>query len=155
MGPKQIHVEGWSPAPPDAVFAVVADAVRWPEWGPMDEATLEEEGTPAPDGIGALRRFRTGRTTSRERVVAYEPGHRFSYELVSGLPLRDYRADVDLAPTDGGTTITWHSTFRPKVPGTGWLYRAVLRVFIRRLLDALVAHTATRRTDATPGPDPR
>jgi len=75
--------------------------------------------------------------------------------LVSGLPLRDYRADVVLTPEGTGTRIEWSSSFRPKIPGTGRLYRAGLRRFIadtaRRLADAA---SAAAGESTGPGPDP-
>jgi hypothetical protein len=139
-----VHAEAHSTASPDQVFRVLADTVRWPEWTPFTSASLEEPATGSdPNGLGSLRRFQKGRTTSRERVVAYEPGRRLAYELVTGLPLRDYHAEVTLRPADGGTAITWQSTFRPKVPGTGWIYRMALQKFISQLTPALAAHAAT------------
>jgi hypothetical protein len=40
-----------------------------------------------------------------------------AYELLSGLPIRDYRAGVTLAPAaEGGTAIRWRSSFRPGFP---------------------------------------
>jgi hypothetical protein len=60
-----------------------------------------------------------------------------------GMPIRDYRADVDLQPSQGGTTIRWRSSFRPKVPGTGWFYRLVLRRFIRDTAGRVAAHAAS------------
>ena len=89
----------------DAVWDRVADASTWSEWGQWDETTLDREGVPAPDGVGAIRRFR-GRQTTVEEVVAFEPpadGHaRFAYELHSGLPLRDYHSEVTLETVGGG-----------------------------------------------------
>jgi len=41
--------------------------------------------------------FRTGRVTTRAGAELV-PDRRFSYELVSGLAIRDYRADVDRTP---------------------------------------------------------
>jgi len=70
--------------------------------------------------------------------------------LLSGLPLRDYRADVDLTPTDGGTDIRWHSTFHPKVPGTGWIYRRALTRFIGDMVRGLAAATAAPPLVADP-----
>jgi hypothetical protein len=88
------------------------------------------------------RLFTTGRITSRERVVEADPGRRFSYELVSGLAVREYRADIDLEPADGGTSIHWHSSFVPKVPGTGWLYRRTLQRFVGECAQGLADHAA-------------
>ncbi|GAB3980315.1 SRPBCC family protein [Plantactinospora veratri] len=112
-------------------------------------AGLLRAGTPRPGragGVGAIRIFRTGWLTSRERVVERVPDRRFSYELLSGLPLRDYRADVDLTPERGGTSIRWHSTFAARVPGTGWLYRRALHRFIGQVAAGLAAHAAATRT---------
>ncbi len=36
-----------------------------------------------------------------------------------------------------GTTINWRSTFRPKVPGCGWIYRRELGKFIKRTVEGL------------------
>jgi hypothetical protein len=148
-----VHVVGTSPAGPEQVFQVLADAERWTEWTPFSRAELEQRAPgPDPNGVGALRRFQKGRTTSRERVVAYEPGRRLAYELVTGLPLRDYHSEVALTPAGSGTEITWHSTFRPKVPGTGWIYRLALQKFIGDLVPNLAARAATLEARPTPVP---
>lgn len=77
--------------------------------------------------------------------MAFEPGRRHSCTLLSGLPVRDYVADVILTPDGGGTEIAWHSTFEPKVPGTGWLYRAVLERFITDVAGRLATASTTGR----------
>ena len=46
---------------------------------------------------------------------------------------------ITLTPTPEGTAINWRSTFRPKVPGTGWLYRRELGKFIGRTVEGLAA----------------
>ena len=80
-------------------------------------------------------------------MVECRPGEVFSYVLEQGLPLRDYRAVVTLTAVGGGTRISWHSTFRPKVPGTGWLYRRELGKFIRQTVEGLaVAADVARRS---------
>ena len=70
-------------------------------------------------------------------MVERRPGEQLSYVLLSGLAVRDYRADITLAPGPGGTTITWHSEFRSKMPGTGGLYRRSLSKFIGRCAEGL------------------
>ena len=80
-------------------------------------------------------------------MVESRPGEVFSYVLESGLAVRDYRAVVMLGPTaDGGTSIRWRSTFRAKVPGTGWIYRRQLGAFIGDTVAGLAAAAdATRQ----------
>ncbi len=126
-----------SGADPAPVYALLADGSTWPEWSPLGAFTLLETGVGTPEGPGALRLFTTGRHRSRERVVECRPGEVFSYVLESGLPLRDYRAVITLTPSAAGTSINWHSTFRPKVPGSGWLYRRELSKFIKQTVDGL------------------
>jgi len=71
----------------------------------MDDPHL----SPAPrraraDGVGALRRFALGPSGSSEEVVAWGSPHHLGYIGVSGLPVRRYRADVELR-TDGAGTV--------------------------------------------------
>jgi hypothetical protein len=144
MGKKQeIDERAWTSADADTVYGLLAKGGTWPVWSPIDSFELQQDGDGEPEGLNAVRVFRTGRTTSIERLVELRPGRRLSYSLLDGLPLRGYRADVDLEPSDGGTTIRWHSTFEPKRPGTGWIYRIALAKFIRRCVKGLAAHAAT------------
>jgi uncharacterized protein YndB with AHSA1/START domain len=129
---QEIDVSARSAAPPERVFALLADARSWSRWAPFDESTVEEG-----EGVGELRRFQRGRRTTRERVTALEPPHRLAYELVSGVPVRDYRAEVTLTPTNGGTEIRWQSRFNAKIPGTGGLARRGLQRFIQQTAEGL------------------
>ncbi len=122
-----------------SVYELLADGSTWPQWSPLGSFELIEPGEGSPEGLGAVRLFTTGRHKSRERVVTCESGKVFGYELEAGLPLRDYRAVITLLPGEGGTSINWRSTFRPKVPGTGWLYRRELGKFIRKTVEGLAA----------------
>jgi hypothetical protein len=137
MALQVIDQTATSGAGPASVYALLADGSTWPEWSPLGAFELLEPGAGSPEGPGAVRLFTTGRHRSRERVVECRPGEVFSYVLESGLPLRDYRAVITLTPVGRGTSINWHSTFRPKVPGSGWLYRRELGRFIRQTVDGL------------------
>lgn len=142
MARQTVDVTASSAARPSAVYALLRDGATWPAWSPIGSFELEAPGRDAPEGVGAIRVFRTGRVTSRERLVELVPDRRLAYELVTGLAIRDYRADVDLTARDGGdggTEIRWHSSFTAKIPGTGWLYRRTLERFIRRCAEGLAA----------------
>jgi uncharacterized protein YndB with AHSA1/START domain len=124
-------------APPAAVFALLADGSTWPRWSPIDAFELEAPGAGDPEGVGAIRVFTTGRHVSRERVVTVQPDEVFSYELLSGMAIRDYRAVVTLSPLGDGTSIHWRSTFRAKLPLSGRLYQRELGRFIGQVVDGL------------------
>ncbi|MFE5206942.1 SRPBCC family protein [Streptomyces sp. NPDC056600] len=144
MGPQVIEHTGHTTAAPRVVHALLRDGAGWPVWSPLESFTLESPAPGGGEGVGAVRVFRTGRHVSRERIVASEPDRHFAYVLLSGLPLRDYRADVVLTPgADGGTEIRWRSVFRAKVPGTGWIYRWALGRFVKDVVEGLARHAAT------------
>jgi hypothetical protein len=138
-------------ADPHTVYALLRDGASWPTFSPLGSFELarpSKDGLPG-EGVGAHRIFRTKQAlstvTNLEEIVVAEPGKRYGYILLKGLPLRDYKAIVELEPTpDGGTSIHWTSTFSAKVPGTGALFRRNLGDFIRRLVEGLAAHAATR-----------
>jgi Polyketide cyclase / dehydrase and lipid transport len=136
---KTRHVEGTATttANPDQVYAVLVDRPSWPEWSALGryEAVSGVEGE-----IGSVACFATRGIRSVERLVELQPNRRLSYELVSGLPMRDYRANVDLTPSSGGTSIRWASSFEPKIPGTGWILRAMMI----RVLGGLATDLARR-----------
>ncbi|WP_410593794.1 SRPBCC family protein [Amycolatopsis sp. lyj-23] len=138
---QSISVRTRSAAPADALYELLRDGSSWPKWSPLGSFELVREGAGEPEGLGAIRLFRTNGVRSYEKVVALEPGRRFGYSLEHGLPLRNYVAYVDLSPRDGGTDIHWHSTFEPKIPGTGWFYRWFLGSFIKRVADGLARAT--------------
>ena len=146
MAKKTIDVTVESAAEPAAIYALLRAGETWPTWSPITSYELVRPA-PGADGVGEVHTFHTkqvlGTVHSREEVVELVPDRRFSYTLLHGMPLRNYRADIDLTATASGTSIRWHSTFDPAVPGTGWFYRAVLSAFIARCARGLATHAAT------------
>ena len=143
-------VEARSAASPDVVFAVLADGARWAEWaGPIvPRSTWEREGDPAPGGVGAIRRLGRGPFVGREEIVEYAPPRHLAYTVLSGIPVRDYRADVHLDNDGADTVIRWRATFEPKVPGTGPLLRRGLTFMLGSFARRLAAEAARRSPDA-------
>src|SRR5919204_6405112 len=99
MGRYVVEARARSSASRERVWEVLADVPRWAEWGPWRSSALEREGYPPPGGVGAVRLLKRFPMTLREELTLFEPPERMAYELRSGLPLRDYRAEVSLADT--------------------------------------------------------
>ena len=138
MTTEELAVGARSAAPPEVVFAILADGARWSEWaGPaVPSSRWEREGDPAPGGVGAIRRLGRSPFVGREEILEYDPPRHLAYTVLSGIPVRSYRADVDIEPDGDGSVIRWRSTFEPKIPGTGPL--------LRRLLTRLLGSFARR-----------
>lgn len=126
-----------STSPRSHVWAKLSDLTGWHEWGPWTETTYE-------GGIRRLvseRKRLTGKPyVMTERVTALEPEERFEYDLLSGLPIKNYHGTVVLTDApDGGTDINWSSTFDPPWPiFKGLWFGAMLKV-IRDVSERLAA----------------
>ena len=132
-----IEVNGTIDAPISTVWALLADARGYQVWGMMRSSTLERTGSPTDDGVGAVRRFGAWPVFSREEVVAFEPPNRLSYVLLSGLPVVNYRADVELRQVGQQTTVVWRAGFEPRyrwleIPMRAFL-SFILKDFVKRL----------------------
>jgi hypothetical protein len=137
-----IDVSARSQAAPEEVFGLLVDGASWPVWSPIESFELERQGEPPPEGPGAVRVFRKGRTIGRDQIVEVVPGRRLGYVSLSGVPVRDYQAQIDLEPTGDGTVIRWRASFSPKIAGTGWLLERGLRRFLEQCALGLAEHAA-------------
>ena len=144
MASHSYEITARSDAPPERVFALLADATSWTRWGgpAIGHASWEREGDPAPGGIGAIRKVGRFPMFGYEQIEADDPPTHHAYTLVKGNPVRNYRADVHLVADDGGTRITWRATFDPLIPGTGWALAGFYRRFISGLARRLAAYAA-------------
>jgi Polyketide cyclase / dehydrase and lipid transport len=122
MGKYVVEARARSHAPPESVWEVLEDVPRWAEWGPWNSSELEREGAPPPGGVGAVRLLKRFAMTLREELTEFEPPARMAYKLLSGLPVRDYRAEVSLSPDGDSTELRWRAEF-DALPGVGPLYR--------------------------------
>jgi uncharacterized protein YndB with AHSA1/START domain len=132
-------------APPETVFDVLTDHRRYTEITPLRKAELEREGKPTPNGLGAIRVLSAlPGPPMREEVIGYERPSRFSYKILSGLPVRDHVGTVELKPKDGGTEITYAVKTTPTIPLAGPIFMAILKKAIRDLI-AGVSKESERR----------
>ena len=142
MGRQRIEHTATTTADPATVYALLREGATWPSWSPIDSFELEREGEGAPEGVGAVRVFRNGRVEGRDTIVELVEDRRLAYTHVSSLPVKDYRAGVDLEPDGSGTRIRWQASFTPTVPGTGPLLRRALERFLRQCAEGLAGRAA-------------
>jgi uncharacterized protein YndB with AHSA1/START domain len=139
MGKYVVEFTRSAAAPPETVWRWLADASSWSQWSRLTDTRLEREGSPEPDGVGAIRRFARSGGSSLEEVVVFDPPRHLAYVLLRGLPIRNYRSDVTLEPGGTGTLIRWHSEFDAKYPGTGVPMRGFIRMVLTDMCTRLVA----------------
>lgn len=132
----------WTPAGQATVYGLLREGATWPEWSPIGSFRLEREGAEGGESVGAIRVFTTGNVQSREELVELRPGSGLSYVAISGLPIRNHRADIVVTPERGGSALAWRETFDPRFPGSGWLLRRVLQRFVQRCTDGLAQAAA-------------
>ena len=143
--PHSYLVHAHSRSSPGPIFGALLRAATWPVWSPVDAADIEGGGDPAaPQQVGDIRIFRTGRVRSRERISGLVPDRRFAYENLGG-PFRFYDGVISLSPSSGGgTDIAWTATFEPKIPFTGGFWEWFLGRHMQRMATGLAAYAEHR-----------
>jgi len=131
-------------APPEVVFDVLTDHRGYAEITPMRSVELEREGEPAPNGVGAIRVLRLIGPPLREEVLAYERPSRFSYALLSGLPVRDHVGTAQLTAEGSGTKVVYAVRSTPTLPLAGGFVMAGIKRAIGQLLDGVAAEAKRR-----------
>ncbi len=138
------EVNRTSNAPAATLFRLEADGSRWSEWAKpiVFQSSWDQQGEPAPGGIGAVRKLGLWPILIREKTVEYEQDRRHVYALIApNTPAKDYRAELLLTPNAaGGTDVRWTGTFTEGPRGTGpvmlFLLRGAIQFFAGRLVKA-------------------
>lgn len=131
-------------APVEVVFDVLTDHRGYADITALRSSTLEREGDPAPNGVGAIRVLRLVGPPIREEVTAFDRPRRFGYKMLSGAPVRTHTATVELAPEDGRTALTWHVNSVPSIPIPDAVWGATVRPVINHLLQGVVKEAERR-----------
>ena len=125
--------------PIEKVFDTLTDhrAIANYVWA-VRRSTLDREGTPAPNGVGAVRRLVAVGPAIVEEIIDYQRPVRYAYKMLSGAPVRDHVGTVELREAGTGTEVSWHLRSTPTIPGSNWLLSAVLHRVIGELLKGAV-----------------
>lgn len=106
-----------STAPIEAVFDVMTDHRGIAGYmRACRRSTLDREGTPAPNGVGAIRRLVVIGPPFVEEIIEYERPTRYAYKMLSGAPTRNHIGTVQLRETGTGTEVSWHLRSTLKSP---------------------------------------
>lgn len=125
-------------APVERVWNRYTDHASWTAWSTLGTATVVRQGTPPPNGVGAVRRIGSAGIAVEEEVVEFEPPRRMTYRLVKGgFPIRDHLGEVLFAPDGSGTRLVWRVRCDSAIPGTGVLLAPFLRFIFARALAGL------------------
>ena len=136
---QEVEVSHRYDAPPQAVWDVYTDHARWSEWAGTPGSRLTKQGSPDPNGTGAVRAFVGG---LREEVLDFEPPKRMTYTVTAGLfPVKDHLGEVRFEPDGDGTRIVWRCRFESKIPGLGGLLRRVVVSSFTKALEGLEHHS--------------
>ncbi|HWU32666.1 MAG TPA: SRPBCC family protein [Marmoricola sp.] len=117
-----MHVSGTATAtidlPVDQAWAILADHEGMSSWGPGITVTLTTEGSPDRNGVGAVRRIVAPGPAPAivEEVTAFDQNRYLAYRALSGVPLRDYRGEVELADHDGKTFVSYTVHADSRIP---------------------------------------
>jgi uncharacterized protein YndB with AHSA1/START domain len=131
-------------APAQTIFEVLVDHRAYSSITPLRKSELEREGEPAPNGAGAIRVLGAVGPPLREEVLTYEEPSRFSYKLLSGLPVRDHVGTVELTAHEGGTRMTYAVRTMPTVPLVGAAVVGVVKLGVKQLIDGVSAEAERR-----------
>ena len=102
------------PAPPDRVWAVLADGSTWPRW--FKDFVSTSWTSAAPYGVGSTRDVNLKMLSVRETFLAWEPGRRFAFRIDAiTLPLvTAIMEELTLTPVEGGKTrLRWKASYTP------------------------------------------
>lgn len=121
-------------APVDKVFEALTDHRGYASMTPVRKSTLDKEGTPAPNGLGAVRRLVAVGPAIVEEVVGYEPNSFFAYKALSGLPVKEHLGEVRLSEQGAFTNMVYTVSFTALVPRTEPIVGAILKQAIGGLV---------------------
>lgn len=119
-------------APLARAWAILSDHEGFAQWSGFPQAALTRPGHTERNGYGAERRLVGPTGAVVEQVVGWEPQQRLRYRIVDGSPFICHQGEMRLRPLGDKTELTWRIRFRPRIPGTG----SILRAVASRMLDS-------------------
>jgi uncharacterized protein YndB with AHSA1/START domain len=103
-------------ASPEAVFAILADHERWPEWFPVIKKTVVLGS--AREGVGMRRLTTIPGGKVEELIIAWDPGERWAFTGTAVSPgvLHALVEDCRIERARSGTRVTYTIYLDPVAP---------------------------------------
>ena len=141
-----LHVERTIAAPPEAVFAWLADPANLIV-APMVVRTGWAKNSAAP-GVGAVRAVVATGMWFREEITAYDPPRSYSYRIVQSVPAFYQHGGTltftpsTFTPSGGGTHVDWTISYTHPIHAGGKAMEAVSSRLLSWNFNAILAGCA-------------
>jgi uncharacterized protein YndB with AHSA1/START domain len=110
---KTVRVEKTIAAPADEVFEMLTDHAGYARFRGVKSAELVREGTPDPNGVGAMRRIAIPPVRFDEEIVAFDRPRRMDYVIrEANFPFEHEGGSIEVAGDGARSQVVWTSTFR-------------------------------------------
>ncbi|MDW7672482.1 MAG: SRPBCC family protein [Bacillota bacterium] len=129
---KTVTVERVISTPPEKVWAFISNFADFP--GNGNTVVINHAGDPKAYGAGTIRTITNGNRQFVERIETIDPPHAFTYSLLSGAPVKEYHGRAEFNGLGNKTKIRWSGTFKPALPGTGWILAWITRKIIQGII---------------------
>lgn len=127
-------------APIAEVFEWCATSTNYTGSPFIIKARLARPGAEAPYGVGAVRLHTWTIGWFRERITAYHPPYDFDYTVERSLPpSRHELGRLTFAEVEGGTEVTWTTTFEVPVPLVGATLTRTAKPLVARAFTSILA----------------
>jgi uncharacterized protein YndB with AHSA1/START domain len=119
---QTIDITETIPLPIERAFELLADHANYHRFPGITRSELLENGTPAPNGLGAVRRVALGDVVLDEKITGFEPPERLEYRIIASKPVNVVHegGTMELTAVAEGTRIRWRSSFKLSIPVIGW-----------------------------------
>lgn len=119
---RTVSVNRTIPAPIEKIFDLLTDHANYKQFPGILDSKLEVQGSPAPNGLGAVRYIKVKQGWFREKITAYDRPRAFTYLITeTSLPLEHEGGTLTFKPVAGGTEVVWTSRARFTIPLIGGL----------------------------------
>lgn len=130
-----LKVERTISVPLVKVWPVAGDFTRSPD--PKLPLKIIKSGDPTRMGVGCERDVKIGPLIFREKLTSISPLKYYTYEIMSGPPVKFQKNRVEFSQQGKSTAITWMTEFKVKYPFTGWILKLTNRFYFNRFIDQL------------------